>query len=90
MLTKEQKRSLAAKAHSLNPVVITGSKGITENLVQEMHSALEAHELIKVRVNAADRDDRQAMVEELSTLTQSEHIKTIGHVAIFYRKRTRS
>ncbi|PIQ42782.1 MAG: ribosome assembly RNA-binding protein YhbY [Gammaproteobacteria bacterium CG11_big_fil_rev_8_21_14_0_20_46_22] len=87
MLAKEKKRELAAKAHSLNPVVMTGAKGITENLVQEMHAALEAHELIKVRVNAADRDDRQAMVDELANLTQAEHIKTIGHVAIFYRKR---
>jgi len=87
MLTKESKRSLVARAHDLNPVIITGSKGITENLVQEMHAALEAHELIKARVNAADRDDRAAMMQELADLTQSELVKSIGHIGIYYRKR---
>ena len=87
MLTKDQKRTMAAKAHHLNPVVMVGAQGITENLVQEMHAALEAHELIKVRITGADREQKQALIDELVTHTQSEHIKTIGHIAIFYRER---
>lgn len=87
MLTKDQKRTLAAKAHHLKPVVMVGNKGITENLIQEMHGALEAHELIKVRMPAADREQKQAMIDELAEHTQSEHIKSIGHIAIFHRKK---
>jgi RNA-binding protein len=82
----ELKKFLKAKAHALKPVVITGQHGITPAVLNEINLALDHHELIKVRVNAADRDERTEMVEEIVRATGAELIQAIGHVITIYRK----
>jgi RNA-binding protein len=86
-LSPSQRRELKAKAHALNPVIIIGGKGLTDSVVLETDRALEAHELIKVRVNADDKPARKVMAEELCSRCQAELIQTIGHIAVIYRKR---
>lgn len=85
-ISSEQRRLLKAKAHSLEPVVIIGNKGLTKNVSLETDRSLLAHELIKVRVNADDRESRQKMAEELCNDCNAELIQIIGHIAIIYRK----
>ncbi len=51
-LTARERASLKARAHALEPVVQSGSAGLTDKLVAEVDRALTAHELIKVKVNA--------------------------------------
>jgi RNA-binding protein len=85
-LNSEQKKFLKAKAHALKPVVITGQHGITPNLLAEIGLALDHHELIKVRVNAADRDERRAMTEEICRDSGAELVQSVGHVITLYRK----
>jgi RNA-binding protein len=82
----ELKKFLKAKAHALKPVVITGQHGITPAVLNEINLALDHHELIKVRLNAADRDERTEMVEEIVRATGAELIQAIGHVITIYRK----
>jgi RNA-binding protein len=53
-LKSDLKKFLRAKAHALKPVVITGQNGITPAVLNEIGQALSHHELIKIRVNAAD------------------------------------
>jgi RNA-binding protein len=77
---------MRAKAHSLKPVVITGQNGVTPAVLNEIDLALEYHELIKVRVNAADREDRRAMIQQICTDSSAELIQAIGHVITLYRK----
>ena len=49
-LSKQQIIEMRARAQSLNPVVMVGQKGLTEAVLRETDSALNAHGLIKVRV----------------------------------------
>ena len=84
-LSSKDVRHLRALAHKLKPVVITGNAGLSEGVLSETDAALAHHELIKVRVNAADRAERQAMIEEICHTTGAELVQTIGHIAIFYR-----
>lgn len=84
-VTDKQKRYLKGLAHSLKPVVMVGDKGLTENVLAEINNALEHHELIKVRVSGQERADRQAMLDEISTKTQSDLVLVIGHIGGFYR-----
>ena len=49
-LTSQKKQQLKAQAHKLNPVVMLGDKGLTENVLAEVDIALAAHELIKVKI----------------------------------------
>jgi RNA-binding protein len=77
---------MRAKAHLLKPVVITGQNGVTPAVLNEIDLALEHHELIKVRVNAADREDRKTMIQQICTDSSAELIQAIGHVVTLYRK----
>ena len=84
-LTEKQKRYLRSLAHHKKVIVIVGQAGLTDNVVSEIDIALSHHELVKVRINAGDRQTRKTLIEEISQQTQSEIIQTIGHVAVFYR-----
>ena len=85
-LNNKQNRFLRAQAHSLKPVVLIGGAGLTDNVINEIHHALDDHELIKVRVNADDREDKKAMIDQISRQTESDQVQTIGHIGIFYRQ----
>lgn len=82
----ELRKFLRAKAHSLKPVVITGQHGITPAVLSEINLALDHHELIKVRVNAGQREERQAMIAQICAETTAELIQAIGHIITLYRK----
>lgn len=85
-LNEKQKRHLRALGHKLKPVVLTGSAGLTEAVYREIDAALTYHELIKVRVNAEDRVDRDAMITEICGHSAAELIQRIGHIALLYRR----
>ena len=85
-ISEKQRRHLKGLAHHLKPVVIIGQHGLSEGVTGEIDAALDAHELIKVRVNAADRDERKAMIEAICEQNKADFVNAIGHVAIFYRR----
>lgn len=80
------KRSLKAQAHHLKPVVLLGAKGLTEAVVAETDVALLAHELIKVKINGAEKEDRILMANDLCEQLKAELIQMIGNTVIIYRK----
>jgi len=84
-LTNNQIKFLRKLAHSRKVIVIVGNAGLTENVLVEIDNALNTHELVKVRINAGEREERAAMIEQIQQHTQSTIIQTIGHVAVFYR-----
>jgi RNA-binding protein len=87
MLSPSERKALKARAHKLDPVVIIGAKGLTEEVVKEVDLALKAHELIKVRAPGIERHDRDEAMRILCERTQAEAVQTIGKVFVMYRKR---
>lgn len=85
-LTNPQLRYLRGLAHDLNPVIMVGNKGVTDALVAELESALEHHELVKVRISAGDRDARDAVGADLIERTKAEKVQRIGNVLSLYRR----
>ena len=85
-MKSELKKQLRAKAHALKPVIITGQAGISPSVLFEINAALDHHELIKVRVNAEDRDQRKEMSALICTETGAELIQAIGHIITLYRE----
>ncbi len=81
-----QIRHLRSLAHHRKPVVIIGGAGLTEAVLAEIDQALAHHELIKVRVNAADRTQREAFIADICQRTGAEVVQKIGHIAAFYRR----
>ena len=84
-LTATQQRHLRKLAHSLKPLVIVGGNGLTENVVTEIDQTLAHHELIKVRVNAEDREDRDVMIAAMCEGLKCDLVQRIGHIAVIYR-----
>jgi RNA-binding protein len=84
-LSAVQKRFLRSKAHHLKPVVMVGQHGLGENVLNELEIALDAHELIKVKI-AAERDERAAITQTLVEHSGAELVQTIGQMSILYRR----
>ena len=87
MLTAKQRRYLKGLAHPLAPVVRIGKAGATASVVAETTKSLASHELIKVRIEVDDGDERRAIAEKLASETDSHLAGTIGKIAILYRER---
>jgi len=85
-LTNPQKRHLKALAHPRKPVVIIGDSGVTPAVLHEILLALDHHELIKIRVNAEDREAREAMIGEICATTEATLVQRIGHIATLFRR----
>lgn len=80
-------KELKKSAHHLKPIVLLGSKGLTSAVVQEADNALEAHELIKIKLQPFDKEERAVIVHELCTQLHAHLIQQIGHIITLYRKK---
>ena len=87
MLSAAQRKLLKARAHRLDPVVLIGAKGLTDEVVKEVDAALKAHELIKVRAAALEREQRDEALKALCERTGAESVQAIGKIFVIYRRR---
>ncbi|MEP6941099.1 MAG: ribosome assembly RNA-binding protein YhbY [Rudaea sp.] len=85
-LSTSQKRYLRGLAHSISPVVMVGNKGLTPALVKEFGSALDLHELVKVKLSGDDRAARKQQIDALADQAAAEVVQRIGHVASYFRR----
>ncbi len=84
-LTAAQKRFLRSRAHHLKPVVMVGQHGLSDNILTEVGIALDAHELIKVKI-AAERDERAVITQSIIENSGAELVQTIGQMSVLYRR----
>lgn len=76
---------LRGLAHNLNPVVMIGNNGLTENVIKEIEMNLNAHELIKIKVMSDDRALRTQMLSDICTQTNATAVHHIGKQLVVYR-----
>ena len=81
-LTPLARKTLKARAHPLHAVVLIGDKGLTEAVLREIEVNLRSHELIKIRVASADREERQAMLGTICDRTDAQPVQHIGKVLV--------
>lgn len=86
MLTVKQKVKLRSMAMTIKPIYQIGKDGITENLIEGLSLALEAHELIKVSVLKTVMEPIKQIAYDITSATNSELIQVIGRQIILYRK----
>lgn len=86
-LSPAERRALRARAHPLQPVVIVGSKGLTESVLKEAEVALETHELIKVKLASDDREERASQFLTLTAALSASPVQQIGKIAVLYREK---
>lgn len=85
MITPNERRELKSRAHHLNPVVMVGQKGITDELIKATDKALLDHELIKVKF-IEFKEERRELAADMAKRTGSDLVDIIGNIAILYRK----
>ena len=83
-LTNHQRRQLKGLAHHLKPVVMVGQHGLSDGVLNEVAVALDAHELIKVRISIGDREQRREIISAICVHSGAETVQSIGHVAVIY------
>ncbi len=85
-LSEIQKRQLRKIGHDLKPVVMVGSNGLTDGVCNEAEISITHHELIKIKINASDRDERNKIIDTLCQRCNAELVQRIGHVALVFRR----
>ena len=85
LLTPAQRKDHRAEAHHLDPVVMVGSDGLTDAVKKEIDAALNAHGLIKVRVQSDDRPAREATFQTLADELGAAPIQHIGKLLVLWR-----
>jgi RNA-binding protein len=86
MLNPAERKALRARAHKLEPVVMIGGKGLTDEVIAEIDRALTAHELIKVRAAGLEREAREAAFTAICQKTAAEAVQQVGKICVIFRK----
>lgn len=86
MLTGKQKRFLRGIGHGLKPVIVVGKGEVSEALINETNTALEAHELIKVKILESCMLDRHEVAGMLAEACLAETAQVLGNTVLLFRQ----
>lgn len=84
-ITNAMKKQFRTIGHGLSPVVTIAGNGLSAGVMAEIERALEDHELIKVKIVVAEREQRKEVVQALVNDCKAELIQEIGKVALIFR-----
>lgn len=85
-LSPSLRKQLLARAHKIEPLVVVGHGGAGDSVFAQIRHVLKTHDLIKVRIQAEDRQTVQATAEELAANTEAVLVTKIGKIAVLYRE----
>jgi RNA-binding protein len=83
-LTGKQKRYLRGLGNGLQPVLLLGKEGLSEAIAKEAVQALQAHELIKVKLQEKCEVGLDEATEFLTEQTGASLVQTMGRTALLY------
>jgi RNA-binding protein len=67
-------------------MIMIGAHGVTESLMAELESTLTHHEILKIKIASADRDERKEIIQHLLTESGALLVQTIGKICVIYRQ----
>ena len=85
-LSGKQKNYLRGLAHHKPAIVSIGNAGLTEAVINEINSSLEAHELLKVKLPGLNSADKKLLLNEICKQTESKFVQLIGRVGVIYKQ----
>lgn len=89
MLTGKQKRFLRALGTGLDPIVQIGKGGVNAKVITQIDEALEARELIKIRVLTNSENGPKEIAPQIAEQLQSQLVQIVGRNFLIYRKSTK-
>ncbi len=85
-MTSKQRAYLRSLATSLDTIMQVGKDGVGDNMIKTVSDALEARELIKLRVLENSGMTPREAAEELAAATKSDVVTVIGSKFVLYRE----
>ena len=85
MLTSKERAELRAQANTLDTTLMVGKDGVTEAVIAEAETQLDARELVKGKVLESAMMTPREVSDEICEATGAEGVSVIGTKFVIYR-----
>ena len=85
MLTSKVRAELRSKANTLDTVLMVGKGGVTENVIAQAETLLDARELVKGRVLETAMMSAREVSDAICEATGADGIQCVGSKFVIYR-----
>ena len=85
MLTGKQRAYLKSLATELEPAVYIGKQDLTESVIMEMDRYLDAHEMVKVKIQEGSELSPKDAANDAAEKLGAEYVQAIGRRFVLYR-----
>ncbi|MDD6981155.1 MAG: ribosome assembly RNA-binding protein YhbY [Eubacteriales bacterium] len=86
MLTGKQRAKLRSMATSLQPIFQIGKGGISEEMNRQLSAALEARELIKVKVLDSSEEPAAVCAQVIAEAIHADVVAVVGNRFTLYKE----
>lgn len=85
MLTSKERAELRSKANTLDTVLMVGKGGVTENVIAQAETLLDARELVKGRVLETAMMSAREVSDAICEATGADGVQCVGSKFVIYR-----
>lgn len=85
-MTSKQRAYLRSLANTISPIFQVGKSGLSVEFINQIDSALEARELIKIHILNNSSDDIHYVADEISKETNCEVVQIMGNKITLFRQ----
>ncbi len=86
MITSKQRSFLRKMVQDLQPTVYIGKNGLTGTVLDELEKYLDAHELVKVKVQEGCLDNIKDLANDSANSIGADVVQVIGRKFSLYRQ----
>lgn len=86
MITSKQRADLRSQANTLETTLMVGKGGVTESVIAEAMTQMEARELVKGRVLEAALFSAREVCDAICEATGCEGIQCVGSKFVIYKR----
>jgi len=86
MLSGKQRSYLKSIANNLEPILHIGKNGVTETVLNQADDALEAREIIKVKILNNNELSAKETASQMADTLDAEFVQSIGNKFVLYRE----
>lgn len=86
MLNSKQRKYLKSLANTMDPKIIIGKNGISDNLITQINDTLTASELVKIKILNNNLDDHDEIINDILEMTNSELVSHMGGKFVIFKQ----
>lgn len=86
MITPRQRKYLKSLANTLDVKIIIGKNSLTSSVIDAIGQALDANEIVKIKVLNNNLDDQNILVEQILSKLNCEFVSHLGSKIVIYRQ----